>query len=896
MDRPFIGRTYELDLLTQLYDQITQDQGQIAAVVGEAGIGKSRLVQEFKTWLKEQKSVFSEGSFSSRSGVHEYQALAQVIENLCAFLKQSPEQFLQGPLEQKFIRLITQTQDEIHEFEEMTDEEIQNGIFNACRKFFHKIAAHPLVLIFEDVDFASENSLRLIERLIDGIESTRLLIILLHRENLNRLWSTSLNYSEIKLIPLSEDELQKFLLKTTTADQVASRLKKELYQKSRGNPLFAEEMLRRLFDAKDVELEDCDGQRILRLKTQSIKEIPDSLYQLIRARFESLDAESRSALQWASLLGEVFDVEEWEALVKKSTDQIPSLAQHLFQTKYLREESEYPCKQYRFEHGLIFEVVLSTHEKESISEKNLVIAKLLESLHPDAKDINAVRIADHFFESGSHKQPTVHWGTEAGKFFMRHFSYPKAQNYFQKTWTLIQKEPSSFHAPEGLFRGWLRSCLSLGDTTSAQQSMNAWRKSIQPGAETGDYLLACAEFSLEKGDYYLALENAEEAVEYFQKKKERESRLLRAEECRLHALSRLGLAQEFFEQGLDLVQRLKDRHLEVQFRIWVHLCHEAVLKGKLSQGRDYLDKARSIGLTHISPSDQMNYYERVIPVFEESLDYPGAIRHLSDAAKVAEESGMQGKKVFIQLQKGSFYQKMGLFRQAYENIQDASSLAERLKHEHLIKRTYYALVDFYLSVGANQEAQELFKSLKLKGSDETELSLDVGLKGFEACLKLRSGAAKDAARIHQDIAELYTQTGHQDWAYRHHAMALAIQDLHHLKPHKDIYEQFKRLHLRMKDSQLFLTQIHGWIAALCVFAQTKETQEVDPKRFKPNEIRPYRLQRLAYAALVSFYKKQEEAQHAQTLGQEFFKTQESLLPNVPKEFLEAFKKQPLSFA
>ncbi|MEX0850058.1 MAG: AAA family ATPase [Gaiellaceae bacterium] len=351
---PLVGRETELELLENTFARTTRDgRAHLFTIFGEPGVGKSRLGREFVDGL-ERASVLSGRCLPYGEGVT-YWPLAEMIKAAAGISDDDP-------LEEAFAKLRACCEEETVAdvlglasgmLEALEGERSPQEISWAAREVMQSLGdVQPLVLVFEDIHWAEEPLLDLIEHLADWVRAPLLILCLARPELLDARpgWGGGrVRSTAIELEPLSEEEseilVEKLLAQLAgTSGEVPPALPKELLERAEGNPLFVEETIRML-----VEGGSDNG---------SPDRVPDTLQALIAARIDYLPPAAKTLLQRAAVVGRVFWGSALEHL-SPDLEDIEALLEDLLVREFLLREPRSSISgetAYRFKHLLIREV------------------------------------------------------------------------------------------------------------------------------------------------------------------------------------------------------------------------------------------------------------------------------------------------------------------------------------------------------------------------------------------------------------------------------------------------------------------------------------------------------------------------------------------------------------
>ena len=380
---PLVGRDSELELLQNTYDRALRDRrAHLFTIFGEAGVGKSRLAHEFSQAM-EGATVLSGRSLPYGEGVT-YWPLAEMVKCAAGIADDDP-------LDVAIEKLRSFCEDEVVAdllglasgvLEAVQAERSQQEIAWAAREWAQRVALEqPLVLVFEDIHWAEEPLLELIEHLVTWVREAPLLVITLARPELLDLrpgWGGGrVRATSIELEPLGPSESEELI------DALGGTLdpseRQAVLAKTEGNPLFVEETVRMLAE---------EG-------SEGIGRIPDTLQALIAARIDRLAPEAKALLQRAAVIGRIF----WEGALERLSPELDSLEEVLDDLRlreFVLDEERSSIRgetAYKFKHVLIREVAYSGLSKSDRAEHHARFAHWLkESAGEELLEIRAFHL------------------------------------------------------------------------------------------------------------------------------------------------------------------------------------------------------------------------------------------------------------------------------------------------------------------------------------------------------------------------------------------------------------------------------------------------------------------------------------------------------------------------
>jgi len=425
---PLIGREYEAELLVSLLDRVrSEGRPHLVTVIGQAGVGKSRLLRELMTTMidSDEPPTIRRGQCPPYGVGIAYWALAEVLNQEFEIRDRDAPEVAWAKLRSGVTELMTELGDgpagernaallaiplgleppEELRAAEPDPQRMREALFSAARAVIEAIARRrTLVLAIDDIHWADEGMLDLIDHLTRFVRAPLLLVCLARDEVLERRpgWGGGRrNATTIALDPLSEAETRELVAALMPGNEEgaarrlpAAEVVPQVAERSGGNPLFAEEMVNRLLEQDTVEAEA----------------LPSTVQSLLAARLDSLDRPERRLLQSASVVGQSF----WEgALTSTAAEEGLDLGKTLagLEEKDLlaptagsRLAGE---REYAFKHVLIRDVAYSMLPKSVRCRKHVEVAEFIRERAGERSDAVVGLIAEHFARAAA-------LGSEAG--------------------------------------------------------------------------------------------------------------------------------------------------------------------------------------------------------------------------------------------------------------------------------------------------------------------------------------------------------------------------------------------------------------------------------------------------------------------------------------------------
>ena len=415
---PLVGREEELDLLTRRWERARKGEGQLALVVGEPGLGKSRLIEEFRVRLGETPHTWVEWSSSQllqNTPLHPIaewgrqrfgadlpaeQRLAD-LEGTLGLIGLDVAEYV--PLLAPLVE-VSLAEDRAAKFE---PEELRRRQLAAMTAWYLAGArAQPAVLAFEDLHWADPTSLDLLRTLAERGAQAPLLIIATTRPEFRPPWSVRSHHSVISLSPLDRAQVRQMVGEIASRHALSDEMIDGVGERSGGVPLFVEEVTRLLLER------DTQG---------GAQAIPPTLQQSLAARLDRLGS-ARETAQVGAVLGRGFSYALLQSVAGLDEGALRSSLERLAQADILFVEGDGPQANYRFKHALIQDAAYDSLLK---SRRQALHRRAAELLRDSATAQEPEAIAHHFTQAGLDDLAIEWWG-KAGDQALRRSAFQEA--------------------------------------------------------------------------------------------------------------------------------------------------------------------------------------------------------------------------------------------------------------------------------------------------------------------------------------------------------------------------------------------------------------------------------------------------------------------------------------
>ncbi len=406
-DTPFIGREIDLALLKGIFDKtVAATSPQLVTVVGEPGLGKSRIVAELGDYIdgKPDLITWRQGRCLPYGEGITFWALGEILKAHAGILESDTTDVASAKLDAAL-----PTGDERPWFRqrllpllgiEAASQAEREELFTAWRRFLEHIAEQgPTVLVFEDLHWADDAMLAFLEHLADRAEAVPLLVIGTARPELFERhpdYAAGLrNVTPINLVPLSDDETARLVSALLETTVIPAELQQPILDRAGGNPLYAEEFVRLLKD-KDLLIKEGASWE---LREGAEVPFPDSVQALIAARLDTLSADTKSMLADAAVIGKVFWAGAIAKMGERDLDQVTETLRELSRKELVRPARRSSIEgetEYTFWHVLARDVAYGQLPRASRVSRHVAAARWTESKAPERVEDLADVLAYHY--------------------------------------------------------------------------------------------------------------------------------------------------------------------------------------------------------------------------------------------------------------------------------------------------------------------------------------------------------------------------------------------------------------------------------------------------------------------------------------------------------------------
>ena len=679
---PFSGRQREIELLLDGFEWVKGGRGQAFSIVAEAGVGKSRLLYEFRKIVTSEDAMFLEGRCLSYSRGVAYHPLIDALKANFDIREGEGNSIIRRKVKNGlkilgvdetltlpyFLELFS-VQDSMSDTIQLSPEAKKDKILQANKLItLAGSEIRPLILVYEDLHWIDKSSEDALKYLLECIPAARVMLIFTYRPEFVHTWGGKSYHSQIPLNRLSNREslaIAKHLLNTEVIDRA---LEDFILEKTEGVPLFIEELIKSLKALKIIEKKN--GTYYLARDTQDIT-IPSTIHDVIMARVDSLLEGAKEVLQTGSAIEREFSYQLVSRVLDLPEPELLSHMSILKDSELVYERGIYPQSTYIFKHALTQVVAYDSLLAKRKQELHRRIGHAMEELYSD-------RLAEQYEALSYHFSQGEEW-TRALEYLC------KAANKAAQTF--------SNHEAVALYDQALEAAKHLADAVAVQTLMT-----IHQAKMNLHFILSEFEKSRAEGELLLTLarrvgDRAKEGV----------------------ALAAMGRASHYAHdsnQGLidcakaiEIAAETGDEPVLATSHYTIGLIH--AVRGRFQQARENIKQVLSF-----SPSEDIVAYQSFALYLSGLMHnweggYDKAVRSLSESVKIVRKHNLPGPLLQGLWGKGLALTAGGKYDEARVTLEEGLLLSEKVGDEIWGHRILNSLGWLYGECGVMKRALEL---------------------------------------------------------------------------------------------------------------------------------------------------------------------------------------------
>ena len=449
----FVGRDTEMQQLAQALERAGAGHGQAVAVVGEAGVGKSRLAWEFTQsyrthgWLVLQSGSVSYGKATP------YLPVIDLLKTYCRIQERDDPRAIRERVAGKLLTLDRALEPLLTPLLALLDVPVDDALWDALdpplrrqrtleavkRLLLRESQVQPLLLIFEDLHWIDTETQALLDGLMPSLPTARLLLLVNYRPEYRHAWGGKTYYLLLRIDPLPPESVRELLGALLGEDRALEALRRVLIARTEGNPFFLEESVQTLVET-GVLVGERGAYRMA--KAPASWQIPATARAILAARIDRLTPEDKRLLQAASVIGKDVPFALLQAIADAPEDSLRRGLADLQEAEFLYETSLFPDLEYTFKHALTHEVAYGSMLQDRRHALHAKIVDGIEGLYAEGLIEHVEQLAHHAVR-GELREKAVGYLRQAGLKAAARSALQDARVWFEQALGVLEALPES---------------------------------------------------------------------------------------------------------------------------------------------------------------------------------------------------------------------------------------------------------------------------------------------------------------------------------------------------------------------------------------------------------------------------------------------------------------------
>lgn len=448
----FVGRQGEMEALKNAFKKAHSGSGQVVGIVGDAGVGKSRLLIELRNKLPKNHYTFLEGRCLHYGGSMPYLPILDILRSYFELKAGDRESLIKKKLEEGVFQLDDRLRSILPPVQEILSLKVDDGAylqlgpeqkkvrtFESIRDLLVRESEDkPIVLAVEDLHWIDRTSEEFLSYLIDRLANTHILLILLHRPEYTHQWGSKSYYGKIGLDQLATIDSTELVQAILGDGDVVSELRELVLSRAGGNPLFVEELTHSLVENGSIQRKA--HQYVLTGKESEI-EVPDTIQGIIAARMDRVEESLKRIMQVASVIGREFAFRILQSIMGMR-EELKSHLLNLQGLEFISEKRLFPELEYIFKHVLTQEVAYNSLLQKRRKEIHQKIGRAIEAIYPESLEEYYELLTYHYGRSDN-KEKAIEYLELANQKAIKVNAMAEAKAYFDNAMGLLDMLPET---------------------------------------------------------------------------------------------------------------------------------------------------------------------------------------------------------------------------------------------------------------------------------------------------------------------------------------------------------------------------------------------------------------------------------------------------------------------
>jgi tetratricopeptide (TPR) repeat protein len=683
---PFVGRDRELELLLDGFERSKAGRGQAFSILSEAGVGKSRLLYEFRKAVSNENVTFQEGKCLSYSRGVAYHPVIDIVKSNFDIKEGDGDLEIREKLKRGlsiigvdevstlpyFLELLSVKDNGVDPIALSPDGRKDRIIEALNRSTIKASQIRPLIMAIEDLHWIDKSSEDYLKGLLDSISGERVFLIFTYRPEYVHKWGAKSYHSQVTLNRLSNRESLAMVSHLLGTEEIDRQLEELILEKTEGVPFYIEEFIKSLKDLYAIERKN--GIYHLAKDIQAVS-IPSTIQDVIMARVDKLPEGAKNLLQTGSVIEREFSYELIKTVSGLSEQELLPQLSVLKDSELIFERGIYPDTICIFKHALTREVVydsILTRRREQLHEN---IGNAIEEIYKESIDEYYGVLAEHYIYSKKHEKG-AEYSMLAGKKAEKSASLNDAISHVQKRIACLEKLPVTDDVQKKII--------------DARTTLGLYISQLNHPVEAKEAIDPIIELAI-RNDYKRRLSQIYTIIGVYN----------------LYVEEEFPKALEHLEEALKISDETNDILSSVLARLWLGVALS--LNCEFEKAFYYIEKALEITTVAKNPwgittlKSTLSYW-----VFNVQGRVDVGYQTSDDAMRIAEESGGTFSKATAYLAHGISCLYKGFFKEAKEHLLRSVDFCERINLFMWHALDHNQLGETYFDVGEYQKSKDRY--------------------------------------------------------------------------------------------------------------------------------------------------------------------------------------------
>jgi class 3 adenylate cyclase/tetratricopeptide (TPR) repeat protein len=528
----FVGRKNTMAILKEAFKKSSSGKGQVVGVVGEAGIGKSRLILELRNTLSKDGYTILEGRCIHFGHAIAYLPIIEILKRFFQITEADTEPVIKEKMASIILRFDEKLQSNLPPLQDVLSLNVEDQNYTNCEPqhkknmIFESIRDllilesqnKPLVLIIEDLHWIDKTSEQLLDYIIGRLANTPILMILLYRPEYVHKWGSKTYYSKIGLRQLTSQSSAELIRAILYDCDIDPELEALILNRSGGTPLYIEELTHSLLEDRSIKREK--NQCFLGIAPQDI-EVPDTIQGIIAARIDRIEENLKRIMQVASVIGREFAFRLLQSVTGLS-EELKSYLLNLQTLEFIYEKSLFPELEYIFKHALTQEVTYNSLLLKKRKDFHARIGVAIEEIYTERLE-EFYEILAYHYTKGEHPEKAFLYLKLSGKKSTSNHSLSEAIRFYKQALEMLNNQPATADSKKDKLQVLLSMSVPLRVAGYPEDSLGILEEGERLAKEIGDEKILANFYSLignlygTRGDTQLSQKYGEHCFEQSQK-------------------------------------------------------------------------------------------------------------------------------------------------------------------------------------------------------------------------------------------------------------------------------------------------------------------------------------------------------------------------------------------